>query len=177
MRCEIKPLLVWNIHDRISLEASNSRIREWEGLNPPIVHSGAQVPNGTGNEGDTTTAPLLEDEITLRDYMLGIVHRTAKHFPAARECLNRVLAKEGKTESSWLVPQSAFELAVLELQEADAQQLSDKNDWAKPLLSATALLAIATRHLQSTMDMSTRLEMRIAMLSDEIKLKQAQIAR
>jgi hypothetical protein len=145
-------------------------------LAPPATC--AESPIVVQAEGTTPSnqqLPLEGDELALRDLLLGIVHRTAKHFTASRKFLDRAYKKEGKVECTWLIPTAAFEIAVLELQEANAKEKCTKEEWKGVLKSAAAWLTKAAALSSNTQDMSTRLEIRIAMLQDEIKTKQSLI--
>ena len=75
------------------------------------------------------------------------------------------------------MPHSAFELAVLELKAISSEKIQkEKSDWDRALKEAATWLGRASSLCQNSIDMSTRLEIRIAMLQDEVKLKQAQIS-
>lgn len=63
-----------------------------------------------------------------------------------------------------------FELAVLDLKEAEARQ-SAKDAWAMALSAASDKLDQAMALATSSTDLSSRLDSRIAMLRDEIATK------
>jgi len=165
----------WNIHNRISTDAAESRIREWASLDPlvfcessPLLRTAKEKPH------EIKAAPLSEGEINLRNLLLGVVLRTSKQFEASRHFLKRVIEEPGE-QFGWMCPLSAFELAVLELQERSATESSDKRSWINSLQTASTWLTKASSLCHKSLDMSTRLEFRIAILQEEIKLKRTQL--
>jgi len=174
--------IFWNVHSRTTISAAEARIKEWMALTPLVVCP--ESPFATGIEESSATNSVIGDELTLRDLLLGIVHRTAKHFAASRTLLERVLTKEGKLKlehgTGWMIPTAAFEIAVLELHEANAKNASEslsKEAWRSILKSASAWLAKAIALSSNSHNMSTRLEIRIATLQDEISQKTASLER
>jgi hypothetical protein len=160
-----------------------------------------------------TTAPSVHpdldtpDELALRHLLLGIVYRTLRQFSASRAHLVEARKVHDKIAiSTWIGGVAMFELAVMELKEAEASEhddgslssisspgsatasISDANSaldsrstrgsskyasdlWGPVLKSASAKLDEALSLAPNNIDLSSRLESRVAMLRDEIVLK------
>ena len=118
------------------------------------------------------------DELSIRSLLLGIVHRTAGEYIAARAFLVDAHARQPDlTISTWVGGIAQFELAVLELKEAEVSVVSlpsreAKAVWTKALEEASGELdrALALA-MGNNSDLSSRLDTRIAMLKDEIAMK------
>jgi len=142
------------------------------------------------------------DELALRTLLLGIHHRTLEAFDVARGFL--VEAHEYQTElkvSTWIGGLAMFELAVLDLKEAEdrdrkrvkvvrgietenesalnsdgscSQPLEDEESrrvWINVLNAACVKLDEALNLATNSVDLSSRLDSRIAILKDEIAAK------
>ena len=143
------------------------------------------------------------DELALRALLLGIHHRTLKAFEVARGFL--VEAHEYHSElkvSTWIGGLAMFELAVLDLKEAEdrhgkrkavvvrdiekedgpkvngdgsySQLMGDEEMsrvWSEVLKSARVKLDVALDLATNSVDLSSRLDSRIAILKDEISTK------
>ena len=235
--------IFWNTHGRITPQVAQAHISELLSLSPPPTLPSSITPTPTPNTNTTTTnppharAPLeTPDEHALRALLLGITHRAAGLPADARRFLRDAHARHARipsTGSSWIGGVALFELAVLELREAqrveregeggneaegeaegegeggsgtssseeghhggggggggggvrelrlrvDALALglsgpSARARWDKVLKDATALLDSAMSLSGAEVDLSSRLESRIAMLRDEIALKREMV--
>ena len=128
--------------------------------------------SAVGTSGDDLDTP---DELALRDLLLGIAHRTVQCFPEARQFLLHVTQREAGITGKWMVPVAMFELAILELQQQETNKESTKDAWLKTLELATTWLEKSLSALNSTVDMSSRLDTRITMLKDEIATKKLSV--
>ncbi|KAF7305955.1 hypothetical protein HMN09_00749900 [Mycena chlorophos] len=157
--------------------------------------------NPASPQPNATSLSTLDtpDELALRCLLLGILHRTLKHHIASRVLLEvarttPVGTKAGggsndKTASTWISGVAAFELAVLDLREGQAAAEADSDSEAEAntpgsINSAavwTPWLAAADGHLDAAqayagkgeIDLSSRLDSRVALLRDEIGRKRA----
>lgn len=137
---------------------------------------------------DVTTGPAdldTSEELALRSLLLGIVHRTAGEFASSRAFLEDTRQREPDVETStWMGAITMFELAVLDLKETEAaEKLSKLNSegslsaeetrraWIHSLKSATDKLDQALALATGSIDLSSRLDSRIAMLRDEMSTK------
>ncbi|KJA17945.1 hypothetical protein HYPSUDRAFT_218539 [Hypholoma sublateritium FD-334 SS-4] len=140
------------------------------------------------------------DEHAVRALLLGIHYRTIKAFAPARGFLEEAVGSGSAVRvSTWVAGVAAFELAVLDLKEAAegdrvrAAEVSDvsatprpqqngfgsgaqdpaarRRIWADAMASASARLDTALGLATSSVDLSSRLDSRIAMLRDEIATK------
>lgn len=122
--------------------------------------------------------------------MLGSVHRSVSQFAAAREYLQDALQRQKTVKvSTWVAGVAAFELAVLDLKEADATlgggsgtgtdrlllNDHDKSAWLKVLSKASEQLDHALSLSPQSVDLSSRLDSRITMLRDEIATKREMV--
>ncbi|KDQ54513.1 hypothetical protein JAAARDRAFT_38183 [Jaapia argillacea MUCL 33604] len=137
-----------------------------------------------------------EDELAVRSLLLGITHRTTGDFMVSREFLEDAHRRcvSGKVEiSTWIGGVAMFELAVLDLREVDHQERGlvregsgkegvelkveskegreGKEVWREVLRVAGEKLDKALALAGKEVDLSSRLDSRIAMLRDEIALK------
>ncbi|KAI0290645.1 hypothetical protein B0F90DRAFT_1652723 [Multifurca ochricompacta] len=169
--------IFWNTHGRITSVVAQAHIGELLGISPPPAPTDTTI----------TRAPLdTPDELALRALLLGIMHRAVGHPAEARGFLRDAHARHAKipsTGSTWIGGVALFELAVLELREAQRSDYEDEAEaeaekdtnspsrWVKVLKEAGSLLDSAVNLSGSEVDLSSRLESRIAMLRDEIGLK------
>ena len=123
------------------------------------------------------------DELAIRSLLLGIVHRTAGEYVLARAFLLDAHSRQDElVTSTWVGGMALFEMAVLELKEAEAATVlspspTDANEtWTTVLKKASddldRALALAT---SNNADLSSRLDSRIAMLRDEIATKKEMV--
>ncbi|KAI0280499.1 hypothetical protein BGY98DRAFT_1106773 [Russula aff. rugulosa BPL654] len=128
--------IFWNNHGRITPAVAEAHIFELLSLSPPVTlptpfvstASPASNGNGNGSSGDpdastpvhTRTALDTPDEHALRALLLGIMHRTTGHPSEARAFL-----RDAHTRSTWIGGVALFELAVLELREAQRLENED----------------------------------------------------
>jgi tetratricopeptide (TPR) repeat protein len=168
--------IFWNTHARIESSVAIAHIQEWSSLTPAI----------TGIESRYLATPVLKtqnddldtvDELAIRSLLLGIVHRTLAEYAAARAFLLDALKRAPDVEvSSWVGGVSAFELAVLDLKEADVKAVDMKPEeamsmWEGVLAGAGEKLDQAYTMSTKQTDLSSRLDSRIVMLRDEISDK------
>lgn len=135
------------------------------------------------------------DELAVRSLLLGIVHRTVGQYDTSRHFLTEAHeSKHSVSTSTWVAGVACFELAVVELKEAEATLGSStngvedagdvmvngirgvmddekKHKWFIVLDKAHRHLEVALSLATQTVDLSSRLDTRIAMLKDEIELK------
>jgi hypothetical protein len=124
-------------------------------------------------------APDLDtpDERALRALLLGIMHRTLRLYASARALLEAARGAQLKV-STWIPGIALFELAVTDLKEADADAGAalDKAGWARALAGAEVKLDVAQESLgKDGIDLSSRLDRRIALLRDEIAAKRGMV--
>ena len=171
---------VWNTHSRITKPVAEGHIQEWAALTPPVeITSPLITPSTTAYDTPDLDTP---DELAIRALLLGIVHRTAGDHAAARAFLQDAAARQPAVRvSSWVGGVAWFELAVLDLKEFDAGQEAkgretsgldaDTEGWTRVLKSALEKLDKALSLATQQVDLSSRLDTRIAMLKDEITMK------
>lgn len=265
--------IFWNNHGRITPAVAEAHIFELLSLSPPVTlptpfvstRSPASNGNGIGSSGDPDESTPVRsraaldtpDEHALRALLLGIMHRATGHPSEARAFLRDAHTRHAKIPSSgstWIGGVALFELAVLELREAQrlenedidtllrasengsenekgsvrsgssSSSLSDgmaggravgsvygttasggngekgnagrgtldlrvhvgaalglgettRARWVKVLKEAGALLDTAMGLSGSEVDLSSRLESRVAMMRDEIALKRDMLGR
>ncbi|KAG8746511.1 hypothetical protein FRC10_004645 [Ceratobasidium sp. 414] len=135
-------------------------------LSPVIsTASGSFTEEKASNTADLDTG----DEIAIRHLLLGVLHRAAGEYALARAHLDAVVADEGNVEGKWSGQVSKFELAVNDLREVPGGANRDR--WATALKAATTHLDQAVARGGAGVDLSSRLDSRIALLRDEIEVK------
>ncbi|KAG2150637.1 outer membrane protein Iml2/Tetratricopeptide repeat protein 39 [Suillus bovinus] len=165
--------IFWNTHARIENSIAIAHIQEWSSLTPTITdieskYLATHVPKTEKDDLDTV------DELAIRSLLLGIVHRTLAEYVAARAFLLDALQRAPDVEiSSWVGGVSAFELAVLDLKEAESKAADMKPEeamtmWEGVLASASEKLDQAYTMSTKQTDLSSRLDSRIVMLRNEI---------
>ncbi|KAG2349961.1 hypothetical protein BDR05DRAFT_994923 [Suillus weaverae] len=165
--------IFWNTHARIESSIAIAHIQEWSSLTPAITdikskYLATPVLKTENDDLDTV------DELAIRSLLLGIVHRTLAEYAAARAFLLDALKRAPDVEiSSWVGGVSAFELAVLDLKEADVKTADMKPEeamamWEGVLAGASEKLDQAYAMSTKQTDLSSRLDSRIVMLRDEI---------
>lgn len=186
---------------KISLEASSptSPTRKASLRSPSLPQSLAALRvNDDGVDLDTP------DELAIRALLLGIHHRTLKAFDVARGFLVEAHEYQPNLKvSTWVGGLAMFELAVLDLKEAEdrdrkrvtvvvqnlekedngsavngdvrySQSTGDeemKRVWSDVLKAACVKLDLALDLTTNSVDLSSRLDSRIAILKDEIATK------
>ncbi|KAG9124801.1 hypothetical protein FRC07_010199, partial [Ceratobasidium sp. 392] len=157
---------IWNTHCRITTTIAQAHI-------PNLVVLSPVISTASGSFTEEKASPTAEldtgDEIAVRHLLLGVLHRAAGEYALARAHLDAVVADEANVEGKWSGQISKFELAVNDLREVPAGASRDK--WASALKAATAHLDQAAARGGANVDLSSRLDSRIALLRDEIELK------
>ncbi|KZT09584.1 uncharacterized protein LAESUDRAFT_741851 [Laetiporus sulphureus 93-53] len=195
--------IFWNTHARITREVALEHIAELSVLTPhPTIESPLITPPSPASAAPsalpTAPAPDLDtaDELAVRSLLLGIVHRTAGQFVSARAFLSDAHARHVSIKvSTWVGGVALFELAVLDLREAQARlegvpgidgvsqdssetvsESEKRGAWKKALREAESKLDKALALATQQVDLSSRLDSRIAMLRDEIVMKREMLA-
>ncbi|KAF8604614.1 hypothetical protein BDV93DRAFT_537692 [Ceratobasidium sp. AG-I] len=170
----ISPAEVWNTHSRITNTIAQEHIANLVALSPAVITpSSASVSGEKSKDASTAPADLdTADEIAIRNLLLGILHRADGAYELARTHLEAVVIGENDVEGKWTGQVSKFELAVLDLREVTAAGVGANRDrWSAALKSATTHLDQAAARSNANVDLSSRLDSRIALLRDEIELK------
>jgi hypothetical protein len=158
---------VWNTHARIPKATAEAHIAEWMALTPvPTIQSPytPASPPPASEHADLATP----DELAVRSLLLGVTHRSAGERAAARAFLTDAHALQPRLDvNTWVGGVALFELAVLDLVDADAAG-ADTAGWALALRSAGERLDKALALAGKDTDLSSRLDIRVAMLRDEI---------
>ena len=126
------------------------------------------------------------DELAVRALLLGVNYRTLKDFEKARRFLQEAYAYQDSLKTNnWVGGIAMFELAVLDLKEAEHEEAEGlaggtleqerKKRWSEVLKGATSKLDIALSLSTNSVDLSSRLDSRIAMLRDEIATKKEMV--
>ncbi|OBZ65787.1 Mitochondrial outer membrane protein IML2 [Grifola frondosa] len=180
--------IFWNTHARITKDAAIAHIVELASLRPlPTILSPLFT---TEDSADSPTTVDLDtpDELAVRSLLLGIVHRTAGEFDAARSFLADAHSRYTSVKTStWVGGVTLFELAVLDLKEMEARTergaaegttltATQKEAWAHALKNASEKLDKALSLATQQVDLSSRLDSRIVMLKDEIAIKREMLA-
>ncbi|KAJ7869896.1 hypothetical protein B0H14DRAFT_2726703 [Mycena olivaceomarginata] len=188
----ISPADVWNTHQRIDDAVAEAHIAELAALTPPVAIA---VPSPllpavdekhTVQPDQPPSADLdTPDERALRALLLGIMHRTLRLYAPARALLEAARSAQGVKISTWIAGVALFELAVTDLKEADGGARAegetradglDKAGWARVLTGAETKLDAAQSFAgKSDIDLSSRLDSRIALLRDEIAAKRGMV--
>ncbi|PIL24330.1 hypothetical protein GSI_14083 [Ganoderma sinense ZZ0214-1] len=174
--------IFWNTHTRITKQSAVDHIEDWATClyPPPEVESEyivaaleKQQPAAGDQKADTP------DELAIRSLLLGIVHRTAGDFASSRTLLQDAVARQSTVQvSTWVGGVALFELAVLDLKEMEASgsakeggPMAHIDAWTRTFKAALEKLDKALSLATQQVDLSSRLDSRIAMLKDEIVLK------
>ncbi|KAH8106957.1 outer membrane protein Iml2/Tetratricopeptide repeat protein 39 [Cristinia sonorae] len=174
--------IFWNTHARISKEVAQEHIAEFAVFTPAIQVSSPLIPKETIESTPGKIDLDTPDEIVVRALLLGVLHRTVGEFGASRAFLLEA-KKTTVAVNTWVAGVATFELAVLELKETEAKIGSDllvldeekKIAWRNVIKSANEKLNEALSLAPQSVDLSSRLDMRVAMLRDEIGLKKEAI--
>ncbi|KAJ7203157.1 mitochondrial outer membrane protein IML2 [Mycena pura] len=196
---------VWNTHQRIADTVAEAHIKELAALTPPVAIA-VPSPFLPAIDQQHASVPDLDtpDESALRFLLLGILHRTLRLYAPARALLQAAHGTQAKV-STWIAGVALFELAVLELKEAQGGgggggggpasapapaaagladagagagtlAATDKAGWARVAAAADARLDAAQGFAgRSDIDLSSRLDSRIALLRDQIAAKRAMV--
>lgn len=180
---------------KFSLEASSATSPTHKSPNSPLHPQVLRVKDTV----DLDTS----DELALRALLLGIHHRTLKAFDVARGFLVQAHKYQSELKvNTWIGGLAMFELAVLDLNEAEdrhgkrvtvvvrdvekedglvvngdkaySQLMGDedvKRVWSEVLKAARVKLDVALDLATNSVDLSSRLDSRIAILKDEILTK------
>ena len=187
------------MHSRVDEKIVEAHIKDWTALSPPVTIRSPYIiigPNQDGAKEQSTAGPYdldTPDELSLRSLLLGIVHRTVGEYGPSRAFLLDARSRQAEIETStWISSVALFELAVLDLKEIEAiekaieaitpggRQYPGAEEmmrlWTAALQSASEKLDQTLGLLTSDMDLSSRLDSRIAMLRDEIAIKKEMLA-
>ncbi|RPD66519.1 hypothetical protein L226DRAFT_557573 [Lentinus tigrinus ALCF2SS1-7] len=171
--------IFWNTHTRITRDTALAHVEDWATClsTPPEVKSDTltSVMDKEQTPSLPTDRPDTPDELAIRSLLLGIVHRTVGDYTGSRTFFEDAIARQPAIQvSTWVGGVAWFELAVLELKEMEAKSQGtsvDTHAWADVLKSALGKLDKALSLATQQVDLSSRLDSRIAMLKDEIGLK------
>ena len=184
--------LVWNTHERITRDTALAHIQELSSFTPAMTVKSPYITNLPVSPAGKPDDLDNKDELAIRSLILGIVHRTLGEFIASRQLLLDAHKHHAELESNWVGGVALFELAVLDLKEAEANSDTasspsrastptangEKNSsspmkvsWPGVLKSALDKLDKAMAISGSNVDLSSRLDTRVSMLRDEIALK------
>jgi len=196
--------IFWNTHARIPKAVALEHIAELSELSPlpsvPSPYIPAPISPITSPTLPTDPVQDLDtpDELAIRSLILGITHRTAGEYTAAGAFLIDAHARHAAVKvSTWVGGVALFELAVLALRAAQARtegvpgldvspggdgkkervpEEEKKEIWMKAIREAEGRLEKALALATQQVDLSSRLDSRIAMLRDEIALKKEMLA-
>lgn len=184
-------MIVWNTHTRIGKDIAQALITELSSLTPAVTISSPLLSTPPPTVPETQPDLDTPDELAIRSLLLGIAHRTAGEFKASRAFLEEAhhLHKSVKI-SQWVGGLSCYELAVLDLKEADTTHGSgsvadasaplsgdSRAAWLHVLKSAGEKLDKAVSLSGQSVDMSSRLDMRISLLRDELATKREMVEK
>ncbi|KAH9843146.1 outer membrane protein Iml2/Tetratricopeptide repeat protein 39 [Rhodofomes roseus] len=185
--------IFWNTHSRIPHDIALAHITELSAFTPPPTIPSPLIPSATAATPSTATTALptsappdldTPDELAIRALLLGITHRTAGSYGPARAFLADAHAQHAQVKvSTWVAGVALFELAVLALKEAQARtegeelgEAEKRGVWEGAMKEAEGGLEKALALATQQVDLSSRLDSRIAMLRDEIALKREMLA-
>jgi hypothetical protein len=192
--------IVWNNHQRIPKTVAEAHICDLLTIKPSVsLTSSYSVSLVEHPSSYPIPPPMLDnpDELALRELLLGITFRTAGDFESSRTFLEAANGhRDSLVTNTWINGVALFELAVLELTITSHNRDAGDNFggtgngdvspaistysqvpaetremWKKAISKASAHLDSAQLCLGSEIDLSSRLESRIAMLRDELALK------
>ena len=182
------------------------------GYSPPLTITSPLLPPSPSGPDGPEKSPIstpgsvdldTPDEQAIRALLLGIVHRTAAEYDSSRQFLNEAHRSHHSVRTStWVAGVACFELAVLELKEAEANlgpgssgasslngqgtgivingiegvmDDAKKDKWFKVFEVAHNHLDAALALAPQSVDLSSRLDTRVAMLKDEIASKREMV--
>ncbi len=154
----------WNTHSRISREVAEGHVKEWASLEPQVAVAGF--------EAATSRGPILDtaEERAIRALLLGIVLRTLGAYGASRPFFKEAQREGGEVKDGWVPGVAMFEEAVGILKEKDAAG-GEGEGWGTTLKEVGVLLDAAMAASPGSVDLSSRLDSRVAMLRDEVRAK------
>lgn len=185
--------IIWNNYHKMPEDIARREINRLANLTP---HPTITTPCFTLNEWDPLkgTVDLDEpEELMARSLLLGILHRTIGEYEGSHSFLTETLASRDKLSSSnWIVSSTLFELATLDLVQAEARwptrrgatetkeqppiDTKVKEEWKKVLATATSRLDEASRLVSdSSSSLANRIETGASMLRDEMGYKKAEL--
>ncbi|KAH9945781.1 outer membrane protein Iml2/Tetratricopeptide repeat protein 39 [Epithele typhae] len=143
--------IFWNTHCRITKDAALAHIQDWStALQTPITVTSQFLPPPSKDAIASSPNNDTPDELGIRAVLMGIVHRTAGDFAASRAFLEQAITFQPQIKTStWVGGVACFELATLDLKEQHTRETEGAGQ----------------------VDLSSRLDSRVAMLKDEIALK------
>lgn len=173
---------VWNTHARITRDTALAHVQDWATCLSTAPEVKSDTITSVLDKDQTLTLPTdrpdTPDELAIRSLLLGIVHRTLDDHLGSRAFLEDAVSRQPAIKvSTWVGGVALFELAVLDLKEMEAKSKEaggidvDTNAWAGALKGAYEKLDKALGLATQQVDLSSRLDSRIAMLKDEIGLK------
>ncbi|EMD38154.1 hypothetical protein CERSUDRAFT_113305 [Gelatoporia subvermispora B] len=179
--------IFWNTHARIKKDVAEAHIADLCSFSPtPTIASPYITVEDTPHPAPARADLDTTDEIAVRALLLGITHRTAGAFETARAFLVDAHRRQPTIKTStWVGGVALFELAVLELKETEERTergtepmppKEAKEEWMKVLKSAEETLDKALALATQQVDLSSRLDSRIAMLRDEVLSKKELVA-
>ncbi|KAH9852714.1 outer membrane protein Iml2/Tetratricopeptide repeat protein 39 [Lenzites betulinus] len=172
--------IFWNTHSRITKDTAIAHLKDWATcLTPlPTIETALLKEHVPAPATPPPTSPAdTADELAIRALLLGITHRTAGDFAGAHAFLADAQARQASIQvSTWVGGVAWFEHAVLDLKEMDARGAGSEAEWAPVLQGALAKLDKALELATQQVDLSSRLDSRIAMLKDEIALKKEMLS-
>ncbi|KAI0705857.1 hypothetical protein BC835DRAFT_1313841 [Cytidiella melzeri] len=183
--------IFWNTHTRVSKAIAQSLIDELAALSPVVTISSPLIEPQPASAPQDPPDLDTPDELATRALLLGIAHRTAGEYTAGREFLEEAHRLHKSTQISvWVGGLACYEHAVLDLREADCKYGSGSVDgssaplgtdaraaWKVVLKSAGEKLDQAAALSTQSVDMSSRLDMRISLLRDELATKREMIEK
>ncbi|KAI0345249.1 hypothetical protein BDW22DRAFT_1354152 [Trametopsis cervina] len=184
--------LFWNTHVRIGKDVAQAHIDELTAFSPPVTISSPLIKTQPAPTSQGPPDLDTADELAVRSLILGIVHRTAGEFKAAREFLEDAHRRHKTvTINTWVGGVTCYEMAILDLKEADAKYGSGstfdpsalpigdeaKAAWRKVLKDAGEKVDLAASLSPQSIDMSSRLDTRISLLRDELATKREMVDR
>jgi hypothetical protein len=181
-------MIVWNTHARVGKDVAQALIDELSSLTPPVTINSPLITVQTQPSEEPRPDLDTPDELASRALLLGIAHRVAGAFAPAREFLEDAHKRHKSAQiNSWIGGLACYELAVLELKEADTTYgggisvdtppLGEKarSAWKMTLKSVGEKLDQAAALSGQSVDMSSRLDMRISLLRDELATKKEMV--
>ncbi|TFL07447.1 outer membrane protein Iml2/Tetratricopeptide repeat protein 39 [Pterulicium gracile] len=161
--------IFWNTHAFMDKSLAESLISQWSCLTPAVT---AQTAAATAGPEDQLDTP---DDLALRALLLGIAHRTSGDFTASLAHLTEADKLQPSIQvSTWIGGVANFELAVTHCRQTDALDRASPvgtDRWQATFDKALKHLDTAMQLSPNSIDLSSRLDSRIAMLRDEIATK------
>ncbi|EJD53304.1 hypothetical protein AURDEDRAFT_110983 [Auricularia subglabra TFB-10046 SS5] len=171
--------LFLNAHSRMKREDAEVFIREWLALTPrPTIQSPVQLlTNGDATAGESQRQGndlILPEEQASRSLLLGALHSVARYWVAGREFLVDAARVAKDCDCKWVSVVAYYELAVLELHEADerlGQASQQSQEWLDTIARVEKNLEASVSFSSKSVEMSSRMESRVNMLRHELDAK------